>query len=129
MSGRIFGLGLPEDAVENLMEKGGGKRFRIPRVGSKSDEITIRRRNKRICIEYESGKNTEELASQNNVTQRWIQKILKESNIEIRGGNGKSLTANIKVLHKLGYNKNQIAKKLDISRPTVYAHMKKLGKS
>ena len=127
MESKIFQCGLPEETIELITQRMGGKRVRITKPTSKHNPIFRKKRDKNICIEYEQGKSIDEIASQINLNKSWVWRILKGNNIEIRGKNGKSLTANIEALHKLGYKKNQIAEKLEISRPTVYAHLRKLG--
>lgn len=124
MESALFHCGLPEETIEMITQKLGGKQVRITKSTSKHNPIFRRKRDKNICSEYESGKKVEELALWNKLSRMTIWRILKGNNVDIRGER-KNLTEAIRMLREAGYNKSQIAEKLKISRPTVNIHMKR----
>ena len=128
MDSRFFDLDLPYDVKEMVADKAANMRIRFPGRFSKHNPIFRKERNQQICRKINEGATIQEITEQYRLTEQWIRKILRDNNIRYCENKQQSRIEDIKLLIKMGCkNKAEIAKKLEISRPTVYRIMRKEG--
>jgi len=126
LAGDIYNR-LPESlsrAVNKYYPNGG--RPRIAPEMSKHNPNHRKDRNKQICKDRTQGFSLRDIAQKHNLCLSSIKKILKENGLTAKKER-LNIAEEIKMLRKAGYNKKEIAKKLDVSRPTIYEHMKRAG--
>ena len=125
MDGILFNLGLPDETLELIIEKAGGRRLRIAKEGSKHNRLFREKRNKRICQKRLTGVTLEELTIEFKLKKRRICEILKENNIQIVEEKKKSLKEEIRLLLNMGYKKTEIARRVGKTRQWVYELIRK----
>lgn len=127
MDGLLFDLGLPDETIELVIEKAGGRQLRIAKPFSKSNRLFRKKRNQRICQRRLEGATLQELINEFNLKKRSICYILKENGIHVREERKRSLKEEIKAMLQMGYGVTEIAKKVDVSRQTVYAYKRRMS--
>ena len=127
MTETIFDLGLPDDVIDILIEKAGGKRLRIPCGSIRSDRRSRERRNDAIKAALIDGVSAEELAEKFDLSVTHIMKIACIRDVSTRHRTSELRLETIKRLLNSGLRRIDIAKKLGISRQRLYQILKKEG--
>ena len=127
MDGLLFDLGLPDETIELIIEKAGGRQLRIAKPFSKSNRLFRGKRNKHICQKRLAGGTLEELVGEFKLKKNTICKILRENGIKIREEKKRTLVEDIKLLLQLKTPITRIAKKTGYSRAWIYEFIKKEG--
>ena len=125
MDGKIFDQDIPDEILETIIEKAGGKRFRIPPPVSKHNPLYRKRRNRQICQKRLAGKTLLELVNEFKLTEQRICQILKQNGIHIQEKRRQSLNEEIRMLLSMGCNKAEIARRMGKSRQWVYELIRK----
>lgn len=126
MSGKIFGLGLPDDVLDTLLAMAAGKRLRLPPMESKHNPLYRKRRDQKICQKYGSGCSAEQIAQELKLTRRRVEQILQDNGI--RKKEEKKVSRKEQLQEYLGtYTKTKVAEMLGISRQRLYQILKEEG--
>jgi len=126
LSGNIYKR-LPESlsrAINDYYPNGG--QIRIAPTKSGHNPNYRKDRNKQICHDRTQGISQKEIAEKYGLCLITIKRILKENGMTTKKER-LNIIDDVKIFLKQGYSKKAIAKKLDISRTTLYAHMKRGG--
>lgn len=125
MSGKIFGMGLSEEAIKAIIAAyPNGGRFRTPPAESKHNPIHRKRRDKNICERYLSGKTYKEVGEEYHLSWRRIKEILEMNGIRKREETRKSRIDIIREMTARKERRETIAKTLGISRQRLHQIMK-----
>ena len=127
MGGKNFELGIPDEVLETVIIKAGGKQYRFPPPNSGHNPLFKRKRDRNICSECEKGVLIKEISIQNELSEIRIKQILKENGIKTREGKIISLKEKIKLMLKVRYSIKAIAKELGVTRQWVHNIIKKEG--
>jgi len=103
-------------------------RFRWTRYDSSHNPLFVKERNERICRKSVKGVSSKEIADEEGITVRHVQRILKDNGLSQTTERKKvSLVEEIRMMLKMGYSISAIAREKGKSRQWIHQIIKENG--